>query len=142
MRLTHFGERSRGLPVTETAMLPLVLAALIVNVVVTAILPVVMLSPLRDVSPVYGPDGPARRILACLYGAICTVSLWALVSWPLLGSPATTMAVASVLFPLQIVYKLVTLPAVGWQNPVVKANLAIVVLLAAALVSIHRTAGV
>lgn len=117
-------------------MFALVVAALLVNVAVTAVLPVVMLSPAYDVGAVYGPDGPARRILACLYGAICVLSLHALVSAFVLGDVAGMYAIARVLFPLQIVYKLATLPAVGWASPVVKSNLAIVVLLAAALLAL------
>jgi hypothetical protein len=82
---------------------------------------------------VYGGDTPARRILACVYATIAAASLCAIVlHWalPLSDAPRT---IAAVLFPVQIVYKVSTLWAVGWRNPVVKSNLAICVLLAAAL---------
>ncbi|MEM6709109.1 MAG: hypothetical protein AAF648_10025 [Pseudomonadota bacterium] len=113
------------------------MCALVVNVMVTSILPPLMLAGGSRMALVYGEDSQARRILACLYGSICVVSAFALVS--LLGwqRADVAIAVAQTLFPLQIVYKLATLVAVGWHSPVVKANLVIVVLLLLALADVH-----
>ncbi|MDW4498581.1 hypothetical protein R5H30_11355 [Sulfitobacter sp. D35] len=72
----------------------------------------------------FGPDGPARRILACLYGAILlagAVVLGALLS----GRAEVALAIGLVLLPVQIVYKLATAPALGLTHPVVRANLGI-----------------
>jgi len=44
------------------------------------------------------------------------------------GNTTLSIAIAGVLFPMQIAYKLMTIPAVGWRNPVVKSNLAIALL--------------
>lgn len=76
----------------------------------------------------FGPDTPARRILACLYVAIGVLSLYALMHMAL-GRPDIALAIATTLFPLQIVYKLLTAVAVGLKSTVVRANLAVVVLL-------------
>ena len=80
----------------------------------------------------YGPDTPARRILACLYLAILLASLAALVSAAfakLEGEAFAAFAWASVaLFAVQVVYKVATAAAVGLANPVVVANLAIAAL--------------
>jgi hypothetical protein len=81
----------------------------------------------------FGPDTPARRILACLYVAIGVLSLYALMHMAL-GRPDIARAIGMTLFPLQILYKPLTAVAVGLQSAVVRANLAVVVLLALALV--------
>jgi hypothetical protein len=81
----------------------------------------------------YGADSPARRILGCLYASIALCSVTALLL------PHLTVAIAMVLFPLQILYKLLTLPVVGsWRHPVVLSNLLITALLGAALFTMLR----
>jgi hypothetical protein len=75
----------------------------------------------------FGPDTPARRILACVYFAILVTSLYALIRAGF-GAPHIAVQIAMVLFPLQIAYKLLTAIAVGLDNSVVVANLAVVAL--------------
>ncbi len=101
--------------------------SLILNAVVVFPLAILLLAGVPRMARVYGPDSPARRILACLYFAIGFVSVWALI---LMGSGelAAAAALAAPLFWVQIVYKLATLPSIGPRNPVVLANLAIAVL--------------
>lgn len=55
---------------------------------------------------------------------------------PGFGNTTLSIAIAGVLFPMQIAYKLMTIPAVGWRNPVVKSNLAIALLHTATLAAI------
>ena len=104
--------------------------SLMVNIAV--LIPVVGLLWASDVPAerAYGPDSPARRILACLYGAILLASVVLLIgSW--LGRDV--LAQAQTLLAVQVIYKLATLPAVGLPNPVVIANLGIAALHAATL---------
>ncbi|OYY91570.1 MAG: hypothetical protein B7Y45_03175 [Sphingomonas sp. 28-66-16] len=98
-----------------------------VNVIVVTIIPVLIARDAPAMTACYGPDSAARRILACLYATIAIVSAVALVGQAS-GNTALSIAIAGVLFPMQIAYKLMTLPAVGWRNPVVKSNLAIALL--------------
>lgn len=81
---------------------------------------------------VYGRDTPARRILSCVYGAIGIVSLYALLQLAF-GNADTARAIGQTLFPLQIVYKLMTAVALWVLHPVVMANLGISALLALTL---------
>ena len=76
----------------------------------------------------YGPDTPARRILACVYFTIGLVSLYGLVQLGL-GNSGIATNVALTLFPLQITYKLMTAAALWVLHPVVIANLGVVGLL-------------
>jgi hypothetical protein len=77
---------------------------------------------------VFGPDTPSRRILACLYLAIAAVSAVALLVVPL------RMGIVVVLFPLQILYKTLTVFFVAdLKNPVPWWNLVISALHAASL---------
>jgi hypothetical protein len=72
---------------------------------------------------VFGPNTPSRQILSCLYLSIGIVSVVGLTHQDYF------LKVPLVLFPMQIVYKLLTLLAVeDRQNPVPYANLAISVL--------------
>jgi hypothetical protein len=104
-----------------------------VNVVV--LVPVLVLmwrgGPAADAA--FGPDTPARRILACVYAAIAIASATAL------GWPDKAVDVAHTLLPLQIAYKLMTAPAVGAKSPVAMANLAIAALHGATMVSLYTS---
>lgn len=72
---------------------------------------------------VYGPNTPSRQILSCLY---LSIALFSVVG---LFHQKYFVKVALVLFPIQIVYKLLTLIAVeDRKNPVPYANLAISIL--------------
>lgn len=85
----------------------------------------------RRIDPVYGEETAGRQILGCIYLAIAIMSVWALVDVSL------TIEIAKVLFPMQIVYKLLTLIAVrNKKNPVPWANLGISIFHAIALISI------
>jgi len=76
-----------------------------------------------NLTQVFGDNTPARQILACVYLSIAIMSIWALID------QARMIDIALVLFPMQIVYKLLTLIAVkDHSNPVPPSNLAISVL--------------
>ena len=87
----------------------------------------------------FGPDSPARRILACVYFAILLASLYALMRAGF-GAPQIAVQIAMALFPPQIAYKLATAFAVGTDNPVVVTNLAVVALHTVTLVVMLRSA--
>ena len=105
----------------------LVTCSLVVNIGVAGTMGAAILNPrslpaLR-IDVVFGPDTPARRILACLYLAIAGVSGVALAHAP------WRLAVVRVLFPLQIAYKVATAAVVSLaSNPVPRWNLAIAAL--------------
>ncbi|WP_420860920.1 hypothetical protein [Algirhabdus cladophorae] len=105
----------------------LILVSLLVNVLVAGALPFALLNG-TSMDPAYGADSPARRILACLYGAIAAASIIALLSVVILDKKDWLLGITAILLPFQCLYKLATWPAVGLHNPVVKANLAIAAL--------------
>ena len=84
----------------------------------------------------YGLDSPARRILACVYASIAVVSAFSLIAYAIGRSEEFLLRIVLVLFPLQIVYKVGTIFAVGLDNPVVRSNALIVLLLMAAMLTI------
>ena len=86
----------------------------------------------------FGPDGPARRILGCVYLAIALAS-GALIVFRLQGADWTTLA-AFTLFAVQIAYKTATVFAVGPRNPVVATNIVVVVVQVAAI-ALHLAQG-
>ena len=118
----------------------LLVASHLVNVAVAGVLPFLMLGGRATLDEVYGPDTPARRILAALYAAIALASLVAPVGHFALGRGEILIRVALVLFPVQIAYKVMTAPIVGWTHPVVISNLAIAALHAASLWRLTRGA--
>lgn len=74
----------------------------------------------RHMKRAFGEITPARQILSSLYLAIATASFVALLI------PHYSIAIASILFPIQIFYKLSTLATVSDKNnPVIWWNLAI-----------------
>ena len=82
---------------------------------------------------VFGPETPARQILSCVYLSIASMSSVALIS------KHKTIGIAVVLFPVQIVYKILTLFAVSdMLNPVPWSNLAISILHAYSLYLIYK----
>ncbi len=112
----------------------LIILSLIANILITF---TVALGIARDhpgMTEAYGSDTPARRILGCVYLAIGLVSLYALLQW-IGGNGDITRTVAFTLFPLQIVYKLMTAIAVRVTHPVVIANLCVVALLGLTLIA-------
>lgn len=102
--------------------------AFTLNIAITWPLTWMMLTAHPHMAEAYGPDSDARRILACLYFTIGLASLFALAQMGL-GNRAWALHVAWVLFPVQIVYKLATWPAVGLSSPVVVTNLVVVAVL-------------
>ena len=83
---------------------------------------------------VFGPDTPARRILASLYLAIAVASLTALLF------PPFRMNIVVVLLPLQILYKTLTIFFVAdKRNPVPWWNLVISLLHVASLVVVFSS---
>jgi len=110
----------------------LILLSLIVNVLVAGYMGTAIGFSLHRALPrldeVFGPDTPARRILACLYWAIAAASLLAIASEKL------RLPIITIRFPLQIFYKLLTLLLItDRRNPVPWANLAISLLHVASL---------
>ena len=82
---------------------------------------------------VFGPPTPARQILSCVYLSIAIMSSVALIS------KRKTISIAIVLFPVQIVYKILTLIAVSdILNPVPWSNLAVSILHAYSLYLIYK----
>ncbi|NNK17109.1 MAG: hypothetical protein HKP51_09420 [Sulfitobacter sp.] len=86
------------------------------------------------ITEVYGGDTPARRILMCIYIAIGVISLYAL-GQLVAGNADVARNVALTLFPLQIIYKVLTAAAVRVLHPVVIANLCVVALLSLTLLA-------
>ncbi len=83
---------------------------------------------LAGMERVFGPDSPSRRILASVYLAIAAASVVAVIH------AGVRRPIASVLLPLQICYKLLTLVFVtDRSNPVPWANLGISILHGATL---------
>lgn len=112
--------------------MPVIVASLVVNLLVAGFFGIAIGFNLQSMLPkldvVFGPDTPARRILACLYLALAGASAVALVMVPL------RMSIVVVLLPLQIFYKILTLFFVADRtNPVPWWNLAISALHAASL---------
>lgn len=99
----------------------------LVNIIVTYVISAQLLGKNSRMSQVYGSDSAARRILTCVYLSIGTLSVAALAT-------PVKVEIAWVLFPMQIFYKLLTLPVVAdTSNPVPWANVAISVLHAVTL---------
>lgn len=96
----------------------------IVNILVAGLMGILLFFDLGDrVIRVYGENTAARQILSCLYLSIAIFSIFGLFS------QAYFIKIALILFPMQIVYKLLTLVAVkDRKNPVPYANLAISIL--------------
>lgn len=74
---------------------------------------------------VFGDDSDARRILVSVYAAIAGASIYGLAQG-VVGHREEAEATGLRLFSLQIAYKLLTVPLVGIQSPVVRTNLAVV----------------
>ncbi len=104
----------------------LVYISLLINSVVAGFWGIVLSFKLfPKLAAVYGIDGPGLRILGSMYLSIALISLTALL-WP-----TYALLIITILFPFQIIYKLLTLPFVGTlRHPVVRANLVIAIILA------------
>ncbi|MEO0379974.1 MAG: hypothetical protein AAF252_06855 [Pseudomonadota bacterium] len=103
----------------------MLVAALVFNLVI--LVPVIwgLSTGFAGMDAAFGPDGAARRVLTCVYGAIALASV-ALIALHSVAHPwAVPMTLA--LFGVQISYKLGTVWAVGFGNPVVITNVIVVV---------------
>ncbi|MBM7070265.1 hypothetical protein [Actibacterium sp. 188UL27-1] len=118
--------------------MPLILFSHVVNIAVAGLLAVLIMRGAPSMDPVYGADSPARRILGCVYGAIALASVLALGIYAVYGRDSHFVWLTTVLFSLQIVYKLLTVPVVGLSHPVPRANLAISVLHVVSLMVLLR----
>ena len=112
----------------------------LINVIVVTIIPYLIFRNMPAMTAVFGPDSPARRILACLYAKIAVSSAFALIAQFGFARPDLSCQIALVLFPMQILYKVATLFAVGPRNPVVISNVAIAALHSASLAALLLTA--
>lgn len=86
---------------------------------------------------VFGPDTDARRILICLYATIALASgagLFLMIA----GRANLALTLGVSLFAVQITYKLLTIPLVGWDSPIVKTNTRVVIIHTMTLLSIWR----
>lgn len=105
----------------------------LVNVLVAGGMAFLLIINAAAMQDVYGQATPARSILASVYMAIAVTSLIALIF------PTYSVAIAKVLFPLQILYKLSTIFTVGLiTHPVVVSNILISLLHAVSLIVIFR----
>ena len=118
--------------------MPLILLSRFVNIAVAGLLAVWLIRGVQAMDAVYGADSPARRILGCIYGAIALASVLALGIYAVYGRDSHLVWLTTVLFSLQIIYKLMTAPVVGLGHPVARANLAISVLHIASLLILLR----
>lgn len=111
----------------------IILFSHLLNVLVAGGFGVLLLLNAPSMTTVYGAATPARGILASIYLSIAAASVCALLF------PAYSIAIATVLFPLQILYKLSTVLTVGSiMHPVVVSNLLISVVHAISLFVIFR----
>lgn len=106
----------------------------IVNVLVAGMMgSLLFFNSNSQIIEVFGPQTPARQILSCVYLSIAIMSSVALIS------KRKTISIAIVLFPVQIVYKILTLIAVSEiLNPVPWSNLAVSILHAYSLYLIYK----
>lgn len=101
----------------------MLIAALMLNVTVLMPILVLLARGSAAMGAVYGPDTPARRILICVYGAITmgSAALVVVLTLEVPGAHDWTRA----LLAGQILYKGMTVPALGLGHPVVRVNLGI-----------------
>ena len=106
----------------------------IVNVLVAGMMgTLLIINSDSQIIEVFGPQTPARQILSCVYLSIAIMSSVALIS------KRKTISIAIVLFPVQIVYKILTLIAVSdILNPVPWSNLGVSILHAYSLYLIYK----
>ncbi len=104
----------------------------LINVLVAGVMALLLMSNERHMKKVFGEVTPARQILSSFYFAIAVASLVALIA------PQYSIVIASVLFPIQILYKLSTLVTVSSKsNPVIWCNLLISIFHAISLYIIY-----
>ena len=102
--------------------------SLMVNVVVFGLYPIALLGHGVTMLNAYGPDTPARRTVACIYGSLAVLSFAALVSVAVLRETSVLVQIATVILPFQILFIALTRWSIGGRNPLANANLAIAAL--------------
>lgn len=102
----------------------LFILSFLLNTLITLPLALAIWRDHPGVGEVYGKDAPARRILGCVYLAIGLVSFYALLM-AVFGQTEIARAIGFTLFPVQIIYKILTAVALRVTHPVVIANLCI-----------------
>lgn len=112
----------------------MLIAALALNILILVPVLVSLVASGPGVDMAFGPDTAARRILACLYGAIALVSAGLIALHLMDHHAAVAMTVA--LFAVQMTYKLGTVVAVGLVSPVVLTNLLVVAVQIAVLAAL------
>lgn len=104
----------------------------LINFLVAGLMAILLISNERHMKKVFGDITPARQILSSLYMAIAVASLVALIA------PQYSIVIATVLFPIQILYKLSTLVTVSSKsNPVIWCNFVISIVHAISLYIIY-----
>ena len=101
--------------------------SLIVNLLVLIPLCFALMTGSASMDAAYGPASPARGILTSVYLAILLMSAVCL-AMIILTDMQTAITWALPLLMVQIIYKALTGPMVGFGHPVVQANLAITAL--------------
>lgn len=109
----------------------MLLLSLFLNVLVLIPVLVVLATNGQAAEYAWGPDTPARRILAAIYTAILLASVF-LIAGQFLDYDI--LAWSQALLAVQIIYKLLTVPFIGLRNPVVLSNTGIAIVHAATLV--------
>ena len=106
----------------------------VVNVIVAGMMgSLLFFNSTSPIIQVFGAATPAREILSCIYLSIAVMSSIAIID------KRMTIPIAIGLFPMQIVYKLLTLVAVADEfNPVPWFNLAISILHLISLYVIYK----
>lgn len=103
----------------------------LINVLIAGVMALLLMVDEHHMKRVFGDSTPARQILSSLYMAIAVASFVALIV------PQYSIAIALVLFPIQILYKLSTLVTVSSKNnPVIWCNFGISIVHAASLYTI------
>jgi hypothetical protein len=82
-------------------------------------------------APVFGPDSPSRRLLACVLATV------ALASAAALAQPHKAADIAHTLLPLQVLFSLLALPALGLRHPVALSGLFVAAVHAATTVTLY-----
>jgi hypothetical protein len=105
-----------------------------INIIVAGSMALLLMTNHRKMNAVFGDVTPARQILSSIYCAIAVTSMITLIM------PQHTIAIALVLFPFQIFYKITTLLTVSSKrNPVIWWNLVIAFIHTVSLYTIYTS---
>jgi len=110
----------------------------LVNILILGPLLISIAQRPERMDPFLGPATDGRRILVCLYMSLAIASVFGLIQLAS-GYSEAALSLGVSLFSLQILYKLMTVPAVGLQNPVVRTNLVVAIIHIATLLTLWIT---